>query len=258
MPKQCNSLRRARATTTRFHNLTCKLEQAKEPVEIARLQMELGQLGGRDEYQQASKLTTSRHRTARYVFATLTRLGLRPHRGQRPLTLLEIGAVNLDLVSTPWLATRAIDVRSQHPRIEQVDFFALPQRRDFDVVVCAMVLNCVSNAEKRGDMLRGMREHLKPGGLAFLCLPRRCFEKSPFTTHRSFRALLRCVGLETIHVKRSPSIIFICARAAAVDVALRPVNVSSPSRVIAHGRGYTNNFAVLISETRRASDAAVT
>ena len=119
----------------------------------------------RAAYQEASALTTARHRTAKFVFAALTRHGLRPAKGQPPLPLLEaraptaqapalrsraalahrcaahasqVGAVNTQLLSVPWLATRAIDLRSTHPRIEQLDFFALAPAAQFGAVVCAM------------------------------------------------------------------------------------------------------------------------
>ena len=92
----------------------------------------------RAAYQEASALTTSRHRTAKYVFALLTRHGLRPGRGEPPLPLLEVGAVNTQLLSVPWLAVRAIDLRSTHPRIEQRDFFTLSPAAEFGAVVCSM------------------------------------------------------------------------------------------------------------------------
>ena len=46
----------------------------------------------RAAYQEASALTTARHRTAKFVFAALTRHGLRPARGEPPLPLLEARA----------------------------------------------------------------------------------------------------------------------------------------------------------------------
>ncbi len=39
----------------------------------------------------------------------------------------------------------------------QADFFGLPQRGEFDVVVSSMVLNSVPTPELRGEMLRGYR-----------------------------------------------------------------------------------------------------
>ena len=64
----------------------------------------------------------------------LTKLGMRRER-TRALRVLEIGAVNTQLLSVPWLDVRAIDIKSQHPRIEQVDFFDVPPNADKDVGV---------------------------------------------------------------------------------------------------------------------------
>jgi len=52
----------------------------------------------------------------------ITKLGFRPQKNRRPLALLEIGAVNTQLLSIPWLEVRAIDIQARHPRIEQIDF----------------------------------------------------------------------------------------------------------------------------------------
>jgi 25S rRNA (adenine2142-N1)-methyltransferase len=75
------------------------------------LRRELDGLGGRQAYQEASVLTTTRHRTCKWVFAMITRLGLRPGKQSPPLRLLEVGAVNTQLMSVPWLAVRAIDIQ---------------------------------------------------------------------------------------------------------------------------------------------------
>jgi hypothetical protein len=49
-----------------------------------------------------------------------------------------VGAVNTQLLSMPWLAVRAIDLRSTHPRIEQRDFFDVVPAAEFGAVVCSM------------------------------------------------------------------------------------------------------------------------
>jgi hypothetical protein len=56
-----------------------------------------------------------------------------------PLRVLEVGAINPQLSRCPWLDVRAIDIRSQHPLIEEVDLFDLPPRQEYDVVVSSMV-----------------------------------------------------------------------------------------------------------------------
>ena len=87
-----------------------KIER-KKGVGEAVLRRELLKLGGRTAYQEASELTTTRHRTSKWVFAIITQLGLRPTTNRHPLSLLEIGAVNTQLLSIPWLEVRAIDIQ---------------------------------------------------------------------------------------------------------------------------------------------------
>ena len=58
--------------------------------EAAAAEAELSALGGRASYQAASELTTSRHRTCKWIFSLLTQMQLRPGKGQPPLKLLEV------------------------------------------------------------------------------------------------------------------------------------------------------------------------
>ena len=56
----------------------------------AAAEAELSVLGGRASYQAASELTTSKHRTSKWMFSLLTQMGLRPGKGQPPLKVLEV------------------------------------------------------------------------------------------------------------------------------------------------------------------------
>lgn len=133
------SLKRARRVTSEFHRIQRELEEvvnvSKEGVKEQgassairekqrKLTRELQAIGGRQAYQEASVLTTGRHRTCKWIFAIMTKLGLRPAKNQRPLKLLEVGAVNTQLLSVPWLDVRAIDIKvsaTQTTTIPQAD-----------------------------------------------------------------------------------------------------------------------------------------
>jgi hypothetical protein len=65
----------------------------------------------------------------------------------RPLRVLEVGAINAQLSRCPWLDVRAIDIHSQHPRIEEVDLFDIPPRQRYDVVVSSMVRSVVCSSD---------------------------------------------------------------------------------------------------------------
>lgn len=155
-----------------------------------------------------------------------------PHR--RPLSP-QIGAVNTQLLSVPWLSVRAIDLRSSHPKIEQRDFFDLRPAGEFRAVVCSMVLNCVPDARDRGVMLRGIRRHLAAGGVAFLMVPLRCVQSSPHTTWESFTRAMALAGLRAVDTKTTPKVAFFCARAeepAASEAAAAREFPYPPPRVV--------------------------
>lgn len=112
-----------------------------------------------------------------------------------PCVCLQIGAVNAQIMSVPWLSVRAIDLRPCLPSIEQADFLDLTPEAEYDIVVCAMVLNCVPTAIKRGRMLVRMRLHLRQHGHAFIVAPLRCLDNSQHMTSQHFEAALLAVGL---------------------------------------------------------------
>ena len=68
----------------------------------------------------------------------MEQLGRRPAQGEK-LKTLEVGAINLQLSSCPWLEVMAIDINSQHHQIQEVDFFDISPEFNYDAVVCSMV-----------------------------------------------------------------------------------------------------------------------
>ena len=68
------------------------------------------------------------------------------------------GQWKVQLLDTPGLAVRAIDLHALNPRIEQCDFFSLSRGGEldeasgvtvpYDAVVCSMVLNCVPRPQE--------------------------------------------------------------------------------------------------------------
>lgn len=61
-----------------------------------------------------------------------------------------------------------------------------------------MVINCVPTPAARGDMLRRLFAHTRPGGLVFLMLPLRCL------THAKAMSWKKLVGLLQVTVKLAP------------------------------------------------------
>jgi len=160
----------------------------------------------------------------------------------RPPALLEVGAVNTQLLDARGLAVRAIDVRSSMQRIERVDFFDLRPQGSYDVVVCALVLNCLPDAAARGRMVAGLVAHLRPGGLCFLVVPRSCLERSAATTPARFDAVLRRAGLVELERRATPRLLHLCLAAGGADAAPAP----APEHRLRPRRKKANEFDVVL------------
>eukprot|EP00193_Tetraselmis_chui_P006789 CAMPEP_0177758208 /NCGR_PEP_ID=MMETSP0491_2-20121128/4062_1 /TAXON_ID=63592 /ORGANISM="Tetraselmis chuii, Strain PLY429" /LENGTH=261 /DNA_ID=CAMNT_0019273927 /DNA_START=106 /DNA_END=890 /DNA_ORIENTATION=+ len=215
-PLVSSSVKSLRKAPAAFHELTAELQAAKstgKSDKAASIQKELDNLGGRGAYQEASVLATSRSRhTSKWVFSELTRLAHRPGKGEPALRVLEVGAVNTQICSIPWMDVHAIDINSCNPRIKQIDFFDLVPNGEYFVVVCSMVINCVPTPEARGQMMRNLYAHTHRGGLVFLTLPLRCLTHSKATTWDMFVAIAEKVGFSIQSSKISPKVAFFCLR----------------------------------------------
>lgn len=257
------SLRRARQITSQFHLLEQQLSRLKEEganggeEELSELEREVAR--ERRAYQDASKLTTSQFRTSRWVLRQLDMLGLRPSRGQAPLPTLEVGAINTQLLGCSWLQVRAIDLESRHARIEELDFFALPPRAEFAVVVNSMVINCVPTAAARGEMLRRCRDHLRPGGHLFLMLPRLCLMRSPYITPARMQRLLRMVGFSLVLTHQTPRVAFYCLQRPQGTAELEESDLARdfplPPPVVQRGPKLRSEFAIGFAAQTTGSEA---
>ena len=177
--KDMKSRRKARFVTSQYHNIRNEMAAVDKDKMITadekqekqvHLNERLEAIGGVNKYQQASIISTSHFRTSRWVISTLEQLGCRKKLSTgaevtsvsedgddikssskkrssvsaRKLNVLEVGAINVQLQQCDWLAVRAIDVNSQHPLIEECDFFDITPSESFDAVVCSMVSQSVS------------------------------------------------------------------------------------------------------------------
>jgi hypothetical protein len=189
---------------------------------------------------------------------------------RRDVRLLEVGAINTQLIeaaartrvrtnhhgddnnslqSDPIiqrvhrLDVTAIDIRSTDTRIQQIDFFNLPPSEPesrYDVIVNSMVINCVTTPELRGKMLLLCFQHLRPGGICFLTLPKLCLIQSKYMSRSSFEEILtRGVGFEIVYDvgRESPKIAFYVLR--------RPKNEIENNQHETHPREWDRKFACL-------------
>eukprot|EP00978_Attheya_sp_CCMP212_P023516 scaffold72280_cov54-Attheya_sp.AAC.5 len=127
-PPEMRSRKRARVVTTLFHSRTHKLEEAQKKGDkdrVAQLTKEIIDMGGREEYQRASRLSTSHHSTSKWVMGILSKRGWLPagiplsktsetegtkkeKRERRNVHLLEVGAINTELVDAARRTKRVI------------------------------------------------------------------------------------------------------------------------------------------------------
>jgi 25S rRNA (adenine2142-N1)-methyltransferase len=195
----------------------------------------------------------------------------RKKNSQRRVTrLLEVGAINTELldaasqtaenmndgcdVTTKYkLHVRAVDINSIHPGIEEADFLTMPlvdaDESRYDVIVCSMVLNCVTTPAARGDMITRLYHFLSPGGLLFVTVPKSCLTLSPYMNRERFRQLLQYVGFEVKEAKESPRIcFFLCEKNKAVGHFEEEASSKwSEQPVIYRGKKYKNDFSVTLS-----------
>ena len=241
VPPPIASRRVARRVTSEFHRLA--QDAARAPTAAARAAAERVLEDRRGRYQEASALSTALHSTSRWVLRVLRRRGvLGAAANARPPVLLEVGAVNTQLLDARGLAVRAIDVRSSMQRIERVDFFDLRPQGSYDVVVCALVLNCLPDAAARGRMVAGLVAHLRPGGLCFLVVPRSCLERSAATTPARFDAVLRRAGLVELERRATPRLLHLCLAAGGADAGPAP----APEHRLRPRRKKANEFDVVL------------
>eukprot|EP00941_MAST-03F_sp_MAST-3F-sp1_P000581 g581.t1 len=223
------SRRKARKLTSTYHNLTRELKHLKtgsgslkasgktsfselsgsKSQRIKEIEAELGRR--KRLYQEASRLTTSSNKsTSKFVFQQCHKHGL--VRKNKKLKTLEVGAINTQIVSCPWLNVRAIDLESNTPLIEECDFFTIKPKQDLDLLVLAMVINYVDEPERRGDMLKRCYSHLLPGAHFALVLPRRCIERSQYMSKVMLNDILERIGFEILEKQESPKIVFYFCR----------------------------------------------
>ncbi len=244
------SRRAARKITTEYHRKIheiAKLKQEQDlqqedtPIHrIKELEKELIQSGGIDRYQQASQISTSHFKTSRWIIRSLDQLDmLRREKGKEKLQVLEVGAINIQLHACSFMTVRSIDLNSQHPLIEEIDFFDIPPTASYDVVVASMVINYVPSPQKRAEMLARLNAHLTSNGVLFLVLPTRCITSKFIGGLALFNKVLRSVGLvdvkcSKLEMKSSPKLsYFVLKQSFSSLPKLEHMNMSW-QRILSH------------------------
>jgi 25S rRNA (adenine2142-N1)-methyltransferase len=202
-------------------------------------------------------------------------------KSRRTTRILEVGAINTELLDFAGqqsegsnqdvtkdrlnnngkrynVHVRAIDIHSMAKgRIEEADFLELPfldsnPTLRYDVVVCSMVLNSVTNATDRGKMLALLYHHLRPGGLCFFTIPKFCLTKSAFLTPHLFSTLLgkSGVGFDVISTKESPRVsFFVLQKPEGFKQRTTGLDPKWTKQVVRNkGKKFPNQFSVVLKK----------
>lgn len=289
-PPEMRSRKRARKVTSLFHKLTRELAEAElrddqERIHIVKKQID--EMGGREEYQRASQLSTRFHSTSKWVLKEIREKGWLNVIGKdkkSPLQILEVGAINTELIDAARrtrralqkddnneeknqndllynICVRAIDLNSMHSDIEEQDFLKMPVLNEmgtYDVIVCSMVLNCVPEACQRGTFLSLLYRQLKPGGLVFFTIPKLCLTQSKYTNEKLVDEILQeGVGFVIESKKDTPKVQFWVLRRGTED-AERRKNLEwkerwESTKIINRGKKYRSEFSIVLKreEVRR-------
>lgn len=140
----------ARKITSAFHKAMSTGNDGRPQTSAASDRMPLlskeesFQINGVHRYQEASIVSTNHFKTSKWIIQALQRLNKLPNLAScnpdEILSTLEVGAINDQLFRSPYLSVRAVDINAQLPCIEECDFFDIVPQRQYDVVVCSMVV----------------------------------------------------------------------------------------------------------------------
>ena len=174
------------------------------------------------------------------------------------LRLLEIGALGTKNACSQigGLEVMRIDLRSQQPGIQEIDFMLLPEpklRTDrFDIISLSLVLNFVPEPYARGEMLKRIPKFLRTpdstshDGLLpclFLVLPLPCVSNSRYLTEGRLEEMMRSLSFTLTKSKKTSKLIYMLwrfcpAQAVSSSVAFKKEEVRSG--------GLRNNFAIIL------------
>ena len=161
-------------------------------------------------------------------FSAFERLNISSKRDK--MKVLEVGAINIQLQQVSHLDVRSIDINSQDARIEEIDFFDIPPEHSYDTVVCSMVINCVHDVKKRGEMIVRLRHHLRQEhSLLLLVLPLRCIH-SKYVGVERLEALFTALGFRLLERKETPRLSFYTLQRGPYKCSEKDVKVGSGSR----------------------------
>ena len=211
------------------HNLRKERAKALEcgdEMRAGELENLIASQGGINSYQLASTLGQSAERggdSSRLLVDWLEETTTYVSAHDEHLRLLEVGALTTRNACSQvkCLDITRIDLHSQEPGIQEIDFMdlPLPKREDqkFNILSLSLVLNFVPDAAARGAMLKRTCELLSHGRMQqptnllpclFLVLPLPCVSNSRYLTEKKLGEIMEGLGFSLARSKKSPKLFY--------------------------------------------------
>ena len=246
--------RATRSLIRNHHTLQKQLQSAvarNDTATAASLQAELDAKGGLAKYQEASIQGQSLQRggdSSRVLMRWLAEvfpLSLQDVKQAQRLRMLEVGALRTDNACSRngLLDVTRIDLHSQHSDIQTQDFMARPipitaalQLEGFDIVSLSLVVNYVSDAVARGEMLKRVASFLRrttvePDSVdkptlpaLFLVLPAQCVANSRYLNEERLECIMQSLGYKRVRRENE-------RQACILSLELRQISESSREKV---------------------------
>ena len=247
-PSRFQSSQKTRKSINLYHQLQKAQAQALQngnEHEAASLQSEIDSRGGLAVYQTASLTGQSKVRggDTSKVLVEWVREVLPQHgagtigssiSSNKPLRMLEIGALSPDnaCAQSKLFEMTRIDLRSLHSSIQQQDFMKrpLPAATDndrgsgekYDIISLSLVLNCVPDPCRRGEMLRRTSMFLRERSFTaddpeeassvfpslFLVLPAPCVSNSRYLNEERLSVIMNSLGYTLSRRKLTAKLIY--------------------------------------------------
>ncbi len=182
--------------------------------------------GGLANYQLASTLGQSSERggdSSKVLVDWLKETTTYASAHNEHLRLLEVGTLSTRNACSQikCLDITRIDLHSQEPEIQEIDFMDLPlpkrEAQMFHILSLSLVLNFVPDAAARGSMLKRTCEFLSHGSTKqsgtllpclFLVLPLPCVSNSRYFTEEKLGEIMVGLGYSLARVKKTPKLFY--------------------------------------------------
>jgi 25S rRNA (adenine2142-N1)-methyltransferase len=186
------------------------------------LEAEIAAQGGLAKYQLASTQGQSAERggdSSRLLVEWLQPVFEEARNKSLRVRVLEIGALSTKNACSrvPCVDVRRIDLKSQEPGIEEINFMdmAIPgDGEKFHIISLSLVLNYVSDAASRGAMLARIPKFLETplqGGMIpslFLVLPLACVANSRYLTEERLSHIMHALGFQLFKQKTTSKLYY--------------------------------------------------